>query len=69
MARWVRLQRSHQPADGRRNQARRDLFGYIEGFDKPHRRTRHWAISASPRPDAEWLNPIHRRIGSSWDRV
>ncbi|VXA94301.1 hypothetical protein BREVUG8_10398 [Brevundimonas sp. G8] len=57
----------HHRVYATRDQARRDLFGYIEGFSIPVACTRHWATSAPPRPNAERLNPVHFCGGRSVD--
>lgn len=54
----LKTERVHHRVYATRDQARRDLLGYIEGFyNPPIACTQHWAISAPPKPNAERLTP------------
>jgi hypothetical protein len=54
----LKTERVHYRVYATRAQARRHLFGYIEGFHDSAC-TQRWATSAQPKPSVEWPNPVH----------
>ena len=62
----LKTERVHHRVYATRAEARRDLFGYIEGFyNSPAACIRPWAISAQPKPSEERLNPVQFFDGRS----
>jgi hypothetical protein len=62
----LKTERVHHRVYATRAEARRNLFGYIEGFYNSRRlHSALWAISAPPRWNAERLNPVHFLGGRS----
>lgn len=61
----LKTERVHHRVYATRDQARRDLFGYIEGFYNPRRLHSSLGYISPPRPNAERLNPVHFCGGGS----